>query len=347
MGYSLSASQADQVLAALRKDYRVYAPKRFPKQGRYSDTDIIRYAEVERFCDIVWDQKSDFPAKEVITPIQQAIFYFTEDEYRESKHSQKPVLLLARPCDINAQHIQAKIYAGNGGFDDFYYKRTRELVKFAMIECGGGDDTCFCVSMGSNKTDDYSLALKFSPDGLEVQVTDETFAPYFAGQPESDYTPAFVEENELKVEIPDLSDKNVRLALKKHPMWKEYDSRCISCGSCTVACSTCTCFTTRDVIYGDNPEVGERRRVTDSCQIAGFDQMAGQREFRATAGDRMRYKVLHKFHDYKARFQDSHMCVGCGRCTHRCPEFISISATVNKMSEAVNEIKAEMGREGR
>ena len=85
MGFSLNAAQADQVLSALRKDYRVYAPKRFPKQGRYSDTDVIRYAEVERFQDIVWKEKSDYPAKEVITPIQQAIFYFTEDEYRASK----------------------------------------------------------------------------------------------------------------------------------------------------------------------------------------------------------------------------------------------------------------------
>ena len=340
MGYTLNTAQANQVLAALRKDYTVYAPKRFRNQGRYSATDVIRYDEVERWEDIVWDVKSDYPAKEVLTPIQQAIFYFTEDEYRESKGPKKPILILARPCDINAQHVQAKIYAGNGGYTDLYYERMRELVKFAMMECGGGDDTCFCVSMGTNKTDDYSLAVKFSEDGAQIQVTDDAFAPYFAGQTEADYTPAFVEENELKVTLPDLEDKEVRKALKNHPMWKEYDARCISCGSCTVACSTCTCFTTRDIIYGDNPEVGERRRVTSSCQIAGFDQMAGQREFRSTAGDRMRYKVLHKFHDYKARFEDSHMCVGCGRCTHRCPELISISATLNKVSAAVDEIKA-------
>ena len=128
MGFSLTPAQADAVLSALKQDYRVYAPKRFPKQGRYSDTDVIRYAEVERFSDIVWDVKSDYPAKEVITPIQQAIFYFTEDEYRASKAKTKPILILARPCDINAQHIQAKIYAGNGGYEDLYYKRVRDLV---------------------------------------------------------------------------------------------------------------------------------------------------------------------------------------------------------------------------
>lgn len=53
MGFSLSVSQADAVLRALKKDFRVYEPKWFPKQGRYSDTDIIRYAEVDTFADIV------------------------------------------------------------------------------------------------------------------------------------------------------------------------------------------------------------------------------------------------------------------------------------------------------
>ena len=231
MGYSLNAVQAEAVLQALKQNYSVYAPKRFPKQGRYSDTDVIKYAEVEHYEDIVWQVKSDYPAKEVLTPIQQAIFYFTEDEYRASKGPKKPILILARPCDINAQHVQAKIYAGNGGYTDLYYERMREKVKFALMECNGGDDTCFCVSMGTNKTDDYSLALKFSDEGVQVQVTDEAFAPYFEGMPQAGYTPAFVEENELKVTVPDLDDKAVCLALKSHPMWKEFDGRCISCGA--------------------------------------------------------------------------------------------------------------------
>ena len=208
------------------------------------------------------------------------------------------------------------------------------------MECGGGDDTCFCVSMGTNRTDDYAIALRFSPEGVVVGVEDESFAPYFDGMPQEDYTPAFVEENELKVTPPDLSDIEVRKALKKHPMWKEFDSRCISCGSCTVACSTCTCFTTTDIIYNENRNVGERKRTSASCQVKDFTDMAGGMSFRNRAGDRMRYKVLHKFHDYKARFKDYHMCVGCGRCMDRCPEYISIVATVNKMADAIEEIKA-------
>src|SRR5699024_5733266 len=136
----------------------------------------------------------------------------------------------------------------------------------------------------------------------------------------ADFAPEFVQENELKAVIPDIPNKKVLNALKNHPMWKEFNGRCISCGACTIACSTCTCFTTRDIIYGDNPEVGERRRVSASCQIDTFAKVAGGGDYRTTAGDRMRYKMLHKFHDYKARFGESNMCVGCGRCTARCPE---------------------------
>ena len=346
MSYAVNSEQAKALFSALAEKYTLYAPKRFPKQGRYSDTDVIRYAPVARLEEIVFDEKSDYPAKEVLSPIHQALFYFTEDEFRASKAPKKPILLFARPCDINAQRIQARIYAGNGGFTDAYYERMHQLVKFVLMECPGGDDTCFCVSMGTNQTDDWSLAVRRTETGCLFSVVDGELAPYFSGLPEAGFAPAFVQENQLKVTIPDIPDKETLNALKKHPFWKEFNSRCISCGSCTVACSTCTCFTTRDIIYGDNPEVGERRRVTASCQVEGFDQMAGQREFRSTAGERMRYKVLHKFHDYNARFGEGHMCVGCGRCTHRCPELISISATVNKMSAALAEIRAEQAKEG-
>ena len=69
MDYVLNTAQAEEVLRALKKDYCIYAPKRFPKEGRFSDTDIIRYDSVENVSEIVWDTKSDYPAKEVINPI--------------------------------------------------------------------------------------------------------------------------------------------------------------------------------------------------------------------------------------------------------------------------------------
>ena len=40
------------------------------------------------------------------------------------------------------------------------------------------------------------------------------------------------------------------------------------------------------------------------------------------------------------------MCVGCGRCIDRCPEYISIAATVKKMANAIDEIVAEENKQG-
>ncbi len=340
MGCKVDYKKINKILTELSKEYDIYAPKRFLKAGRYSDTDIIRYDIIEKAEDIVFDEKSDFPAKEVLGPITQTLFYFTEDEYRESKVSSKKILIFMRPCDINAMEHQNKIYLQNGGYADLYYQRLQEKVKIVLMECSKGWDTCFCVSMGTNKTDEYSIAVRSENDGWLVDVKDDEFKKYFEGE-ETSFDLQFVEENELEVKIPEIKNKAILTKLKTHPMWKEFNSRCISCGACTIACSTCTCFTTTDIVYDENGNVGERRRTAASCQIDGFTDVAGGGKYRTTPGDRMRYKVLHKFHDYKARFKDYHMCVGCGRCIDRCPEFISIVTTVEKMAKAIEEIEKE------
>ena len=341
MGYKVSFEEANKIFAKLQDEYEIWAPKRFVGRGRYSDTDMIKYDKVNTVEEIEYKDKSDFPAKEVLTPITESLFYFTEDEFIESKATKKKLLIFMRPCDIHAQHHQEKIYLSNGDFTDMYYKRMNEKVKIVMMECTTGWDTCFCVSMGTNKSEDYSMAVRFGEGELTLDVKDADFAPYFEGQASADFKPDYVKENELHVEIPEIPNKDVLLKLKSHPMWNEYNKRCISCGACTIACSTCTCFTTTDIVYNENGSVGERKRTSASCQIKGFTDMAGGMSFRNTAGERMRYKVLHKFHDYKARFKDYHMCVGCGRCIDRCPEYISIAATVDKMAKAIDEIVAE------
>lgn len=339
MGYNLSFQEVNTLFEDLKKEYKIYAPKRFKKQGRYSDTDIIKYDEVSTVEEIEFKEKSHYPVKEVITPITQTLYYFTEDEFRESSigHNKK-ILIFARPCDINAQRRQDMIYLRNGNFEDTFYKRIRERVKFICIECVDGFDTCFCVSLNSNKTDDYSLAVRFNESSLLFDVKDKEFSKFFNDKTEEEFELKFIEENEAKVTIPEINDKEILIKLKNHPMWDEYNKRCLGCGSCTIACSTCSCYTTRDIVYDSLGKIGERRRVQASCHIDGFDEMAGGHNFRTTKADKMRYKVLHKIHDYKAQFGDEHMCVGCGRCTDRCPEHISITATINKVNNAVNEI---------
>jgi len=237
MGFRLGTERADEFLRELQKEYRIFAPKRFEKQGRYSDTDVIRYDEINSITEIVTDEKTTYSPKEVILPITQPIMYFTEDEFRESKSSDKKILIFMRPCDINARVVQDRIFAGNGREDlreDFYYKRVRERVKFVMMECRSGWDTCFCVSMGTNRASGYAAAVRFEKDGILLDVQDNDLLGYLKGASEAAFTPEFVSENETKVELPIIPDKDALNAIKVHPMWKEYDSRCIGCGACIV-----------------------------------------------------------------------------------------------------------------
>lgn len=338
MGYKFNLAEADKLFSNLFEKYDIYAPKRFPKQGRYSDTDIVRYDKINSLSEVEFIIKSDYSAKEVLTPINETLFYFTENEFKESSASYKPILLFAKPCDINAIAVQSKIYEENGDFSDIYFSRIKNNLKFVLMDCNGGDDNCFCVSMNSNSTENWSIAVKKLENEYLLSVKDQEFTPYFEKCENIDFSPEFVQQNEVEVKIKDIPNKEVLNKLKQQPFWSEYDKRCISCGACTICCPTCTCFTTKDIIYSENKKVGERKRIFASCQIEGFDKMAGQKEIRNKASERMRYKILHKFHDYKERFKTRHMCVGCGRCIHRCPEAISIISTVEKMNNAIDEI---------
>ena len=96
---------------------------------------MIKYDRINTVEEIEYMDKSDFPAKEVLSPITESLFYFTEDEFIESKATSKKLLIFMRPCDIHAQHHQEKIYLTNGGFEDMYYKRMNEKVKIVMMEC--------------------------------------------------------------------------------------------------------------------------------------------------------------------------------------------------------------------
>ena len=69
MGYRMDLKDADRMFAKLQEEYEIWAPKRFVGKGRYSDTDLIKYARVDRAEEIEYREKSDFPAKEVLSPI--------------------------------------------------------------------------------------------------------------------------------------------------------------------------------------------------------------------------------------------------------------------------------------
>lgn len=335
MGYKLNLENLNVALKELSKQYRIFAPKVLKGEGTFSDTDIIRYGEILKVEEIEFNRKSQFSYKEVLLPIRQTLFFFTEDQVKEAEVEEKAALIFLRSCDMNALKRIDDMYLRNG-FEDIYYKKLREKAKFILIGCEESFNSCFCVDMGTNKTDEYDAYLKVCGNEAFVDIKDTLLLEAFASVSKEDVkvTPDFVMQNEVKVNIPE----NLELKVMNSKMWDEYSQRCIACGRCNFVCPTCTCFTMQDIFYKDNKKAGERRRVWSSCQVDGYTVMAGGHEFRKDKGQRMRYKVLHKVYDYKKRW-GYNMCVGCGRCDDICPEYISFSNCINKLEDAMDEVK--------
>jgi len=48
MGYKVGFKDVNDILATLSQEYDIYGPKRFEKQGRYSDTAMIKLVKLKK-----------------------------------------------------------------------------------------------------------------------------------------------------------------------------------------------------------------------------------------------------------------------------------------------------------
>lgn len=333
MGFRLKYDEFDSYIKSLSRDYRIFAPVLEKGKGKFAETDVIGYGEIQSSREIVLDDKSYYSPKEIFYPIRETLFYFLSNKVETPEIDLKPIVIFARPCDINGITRLDTIFLENGEEIDFYYLRRRNLVKFIMIECTEGFDTCFCVSMDSNTVEKYEAAIRFSKDEVSLKIVDEGLKnDALNGYELIDFEPEFIKENKVKVTIPDV-DKLTKESFD-NDIWKEYTKRCIACGRCNTSCITCSCYTMQDVKLSDDKKLGERRRIWSGCHVDGFTDMAGGHSFRDKNGERMRFKTMHKVNDFYKRF-GKHMCVGCGRCDDVCPEYISFSKCINKLNDIV------------
>lgn len=336
MAYKLTKDQMNEVLANLSEKYKVVGPK-WDKPHKN-----IKFLPIKSIDELVLDAQSNFSIKEAFYPISQVMFYFKADNVEDSEIlDDRDILIFARPCDINSVMPLDKIFLYNGSKEgddnqDVYYKRLREKVKFALLPCNGGFENCFCVSTNTNTTDNYAFAVKPGDECL-VEVKDDAFAEVFKAGSEVEYKPEFVEKNDKVLALPNISKDNIE-KISQMDYWNQFDEKCIGCGGCNTVCGTCSCFDTVDVVYNEGHSDGERRRVWSSCMLDTFTLTAGGGRSRKTKGANMRFKVFHKFYDFKARFDaDRNMCSGCGRCDMRCPQGISFFDTVCGLAKECEE----------
>lgn len=348
MGYLMNKATFNRWIESLWQEGEVFGPTLMTQKGAFSDTDLTTYGEIKSFDALVLNQKTYLSPKQYIFPMRETLFHFENDAFKVPELDEKPIYVFLRTCDINGIERLDTMFLKNGTVSDPYYARRRDRMVFIMMDCADkGFDSCFCVSMESNTTNAWHFSMK--QDGEKISVLENLSAsensPLPAGvsiasnalsqlshEKDSREIPSFVTENETTVTVPLLG--SIDKSLFDHELWQEYTARCIACGRCNTSCVTCSCFTMQDVKFGE--VFGERRRRWASCHVKEYSDMAGGHSFRKKNGERMRFKTLHKVDDFKRRF-GKNMCVGCGRCDDVCPEYISFSKAINKLSTLIQE----------
>ena len=103
----------DEVVLNLGKKYRIYAPVLKAGEGRFTDTDVVRYDFIKEAAEIELEKKSDYSFKEILTPLSQTLFFFTENEVNEADQDISEVIVFLRSCDLNALKRLDQIYLHN------------------------------------------------------------------------------------------------------------------------------------------------------------------------------------------------------------------------------------------
>ncbi|GAA1510034.1 4Fe-4S dicluster domain-containing protein [Sphaerisporangium rubeum] len=256
------------------------------------------------------------------------------EEFEEVEPEAPRVALLGlRACDLAAIAVQDRVFLGR--HPDGAYRRRREALFLAAVNCAVPGGTCFCASMGTGPkaTAGYDLAITelASPHRFLIEPGGDRGAAVLAAVP---HGPATDCDHAAALEVSrtaaahmgrsvDVSGVQQWLpAAHDHPRWADVASRCLSCTNCTMICPTCFCTTMEDItdLSGD---VAERSERWDSCFTLDFTELGGA-PVRGTALARYRQWLTHKFATWYDQFGVSG-CVGCGRCVTWCPTGIDVT----------------------
>ncbi len=328
----------------LTQHYRVVGP--IEKEKGFFD-----YAEIESPDQLRLDYNItvNSPKRFFFPPVETLLSYDKEKgTFKAEVEVKRTVILGAHPCDIRATWILDDVFSKDPK-DPYYLSRRQRAIMIGLNCIEPCDDKCFCADMGSINTDSgYDLMLTDLGDRFYVEVATD------AGQNLIDQSDAFTQatsedhsahqnkleekQNNFKHKIPYDTKYLPELLEQSYDslIWEANARMCLSCGQCNLICPTCYCF---DINDEDDITLksGKRIRTWDGCQLRGFAEVAGGENFRPTAGERLRHRLMRKGH-YLMKLFGKLGCVGCGRCDRNCPAGISVLRTYQQIA-ATTDVK--------
>jgi len=260
----------------------------------------------------------------------ELVFEEREGDFHPPFRRDKNLLIVGfTPRDLLCLRFIDRFFA-TGEFDDIYF-RQRDGAVVAVVSGHCGPNGVFIVpSYGG-------CDLEFIYDGMEWLILAYSEAGREIVSCLED-APQELLDDIRKIDSGMLSaeEELIRQASRimrqrelPDSFWEEIGDRCIQCTGCNLVCPTCTCFGIQDWRYADHTE---RRRMWDSCQLAGFMQEAGGHNPLGTAALRTWRRIHHKLAADPERWGEI-SCFVCGRCDTTCPTGIGIFAIAREIVE--------------
>ena len=303
---------------------------------------VYAKADPEKF--VLNANRTLISAKKFFLPKKATILKFKDNRWTEHKEVVKRVIFGLHPCEIHALNIYHKFYTRI--YPDPYYIANREATLIVGLSCIP-DEYCFChLTDTSTVNEGFDLFLtdlgdRFlvwigSPKGDEAikhlhnlldDVTQEDIDDYIAWRKKRD--------NAFKVSI-DLEGMPEIVSFSYDlPVWEKMGEACLSCGTCTMVCPTCTCFDIEDE-YDIKTDEMNRQRYWYSCVFREYSMVAGGHNFRKARSERLKLWYTHKLVGFMSEY-GSPACVGCGRCVVSCPVDINVLTVAKALLKEEND----------
>jgi len=264
-------------------------------------------------------------------------FNLSEGYSRAGPDGKKIVLLGVHPCDINAIQILDSVYLDEP--EDILYRERRENTFIVGSLCEP-DEFCFCKSVGADQAQSgFDLFMSDLGDRYLIESGSEAGEKFLSRM---NLPAPSVEDLRDLEEVLIRRDLKFRKTLKlearglpqvvdSNPasdVWGRYSEKCLACGTCTLVCPTCRCFSV-DEFTDITLASGARTRRWDSCFLRSHALVAGGLNFRPTRVDRFRHR-----YNCKSSIEPKTgrlFCVGCGRCSAFCPAKIDHVEVLNSL----------------
>ncbi len=345
--YKLEKNMLNPFLESLIKNYEVYAPVKTYHGHAFKKITNPNLIDLNYVRTIVPPKKFFIPPKEPLMKFKLAQNLDPRTEEQVSRGNR--VIFGIHPCDIKALEIMDNFYLKLPWIDPYYLKRRKNavIIGHSCIP----DDKCYCNLTGNETVTtgfdiffydlgDVYLIVTNTEKGEQLIIDNMRFFKVEILEDDIAKLAFWIKERKklFKHDI-DLRTAGELIDLRyDDPLWDEFGDKCLSCGSCSMVCPTCSCYNVIDFMSMNDEKTVERVRLWDSCMFEEYSLVAGGENFRKSRSSRIKLYYTHKLKAFYGN-DGKPACVGCGRCVQACPANINVLTIAKRLLEVKENAK--------